>query len=316
MSIPTKTTTLSDAKIKAQFVKPSAPVEEDVYERYAMPDPAKQGKWAKYYAASKEKHTEHDNALLTDDLKGYEEVHARQRKRRVRAAAFCAAALIVISVAFGIYELQRPPDIGAYADEQILLEIPGEWSLVITPRELAEMDCEWINITGAGRGAGGQSKAGVVEAYGPSLATVLAKYGYEQSDFRKVVVECKDDYTVILTQTVLQEDDVYLSIARGKKPLFDEQTPMRIVAPSMDTGQWGYGVVSMRFSLAEAKIDLPASSGSSESQSEMQEEASDALQDAQDIEGESTKDESSAAFASSTSTDDDLSFGQKHMGEE
>ncbi len=182
-------------------------------------------------------------------LNPYDPATRGARMRRNAPAIVCAViGLLLALVVSGLiaYELLRGPDIEAYADAAIEIEGLTEESFTITPAELASLDCVHYSITGEGSGDNGESKAGTVDAYGPTLDTFLAQYGCEIGDFRRVAVFCKDGYDVYLQGEDL-EGEIILSIALGKDALKETHQPLRVVAVELATGYWAYGVERIQF---------------------------------------------------------------------
>lgn len=178
------------------------------------------------------------------------------RAMRVRRAVLiaCFAALLAV-VAWFAYDEVRPPSIDAYANQTITISGLGEEEFSVSVAELSEMDCQRLRVTGIGRGQNGESKAGTVSAYGPTLETFLAKYGYKPTDFGRIIFTCKEEldsdgnpysYKVTLLDEQLQEQVIF-SIARGKNALEEYSQPMRLVMPEESTGKWAYGVIKIDF---------------------------------------------------------------------
>lgn len=165
---------------------------------------------------------------------------------RQLAAALAVAAALVLAALLCAWNVVRGPNIGAYADEGISIAGLQEEDFTVTPAQLAELKCSQLSVEGQGKGQGGESKAGVVTAYGPTLARFLEAYDCEPSDFARIVVTCSDGYKVTLHGDVL-EQTVLLSIAKGKSPLDEAHRPMRLVIPSEESGKWCYGVASIEF---------------------------------------------------------------------
>lgn len=175
-------------------------------------------------------------------------------------------ALALIFCAFGYaWSVLRAPYIGAYADAEIEITGFSDEPFSVTPAQLAELKCSSLTVDGSGKGQGqdGQSKAGVVEAYGPTLARFLAAYGYEVSDLSRVVVTCSDGYKVTIHGDML-EGVILLSVAQGKAALDDYHQPLRLVMPSEESGKWCYGICRIDFTLADADAvdDEDAEAGS------------------------------------------------------
>lgn len=153
--------------------------------------------------------------------------------------------LILICLTFIIGLTGCKADISAYEDEKILVKGLLEEDFYITPGELAEMEC--MEAVAHGKTA----KAGTVQAYGPTLETLLEAYGKNVNEFYSIKFIAKDGYTVTLGRQTFEECDVILSIARGSEPLYEDQQPLRIVIPEADSGKWTYMVTEIQFTYKE-----------------------------------------------------------------
>lgn len=123
-------------------------------------------------------------------------------------------------------------DISSYKDEKILITGLLEDDFYITPAELAELKC--VNESQTGRTA----KAGTVNAVGPTMDTFLEKYNKKQTDFSKIKFYAKDKYNVYLWNEELQEKTIILSVANGDDPLSDNEKPLRILIPGVESSRW------------------------------------------------------------------------------
>ena len=179
------------------------------------------------------------------------EAQARRAHRNRRVFTAVLAVLILCGVAIGGYRIwdeTRPPNYTAYAQQTITIAGLTDEPFQVSVEELASLDCVRLSATGQGKGFGGKSKAGVVDAYGPTLETFLAVYGDGAlpTDFRRIKFSCKDGYSIILHGENLEYETI-LCVTRGKRPLHDEQQPMRIVIPDEASGKWAYGVERIDF---------------------------------------------------------------------
>ena len=171
----------------------------------------------------------------------------RARKRRWKLPLIVAICVAVVAVAgFFVWQSVRPADISAYAQEEIEMVGIGSEPIMVTVQELADMDCVSMTLSGEGKGENGESKAGIVEANGPTLETFLAQYDLKPTDFGRIGVYCNDGYTTYLNSSAL-ENEVILSIAQGKDPLEEKRRPLRIIVPEGETGSWAYGVTKLEF---------------------------------------------------------------------
>ena len=185
---------------------------------------------------------------MPNPYEGDEVVQTARLKKRLALIIASIVALVLLSVAtLYVYELIRDPDFYSYADEQITLSgLQDDTDITITPSELYKFYCQEITVTGTGMGSYGESKAGTVSAFGPTLKTFLQAFGCEPADFRRIKFTCKDGYDVIIRGETLTYD-IYLSFASGKDALFEVQQPLRIVIPDETSGKWAYGVTRIDF---------------------------------------------------------------------
>jgi hypothetical protein len=189
-----------------------------------------------------------DDALAED----YATWIRNSERRRRRLTLVFALVLLLFVAAFGgfiAYDSFREPDISAYAQTGITVSGLEEADFIITPEELAALPIMEISATGSGKGPNGESRAGTVRTYGPTIEAFLQSRGYTLSDFRRIVFLCKDGYSVVLRPDDLQ-GDVILSIASGKDPLAAYQQPLRIIVPEGATHQWTFGILRIEFWLA------------------------------------------------------------------
>lgn len=172
-----------------------------------------------------------------------------------RFAAAVACVLVVAVVGFFAWDNLRPPDIAAYESQEITIKGLTDAPFTVTVAELAELNCTRLSASGTGGGENGESKAGTVNAYGPTLETFLAQYGHKPYDFGRIIFTCKEEqdsegnnynYNVTLLDDQLQEE-IILSIASGKNALDEYAQPMRLVILEEATGQWAYGVTQIEF---------------------------------------------------------------------
>lgn len=172
--------------------------------------------------------------------------------RQLAVSLLVALALVICAFGYA-WSVLRAPSIGAYADAEIEITGLSDEPFSVTPAQLAELKCSSLTVDGSGKGQGqdGQSKAGIVEAYGPTLARFLAAYGYEVSDLSRVVVTCSDGYKVTIHGDML-EGVILLSVAQGKAALDDYHQPLRLVMPAEESGKWCYGICRIDFTLADA----------------------------------------------------------------
>ena len=187
-------------------------------------------------------------AIDTGEKPSGEKSLRRQGTKR-RALALVVSVFIIALVGaggFALYDYLRPPDFSSYADTGISISGIEEADFIVTPQELSELECVEVSATGQGRGPQGESSVGTVTAYGPTLNTFLAQYGLSQTDFSRIVFECKDGYTVVLARDAL-ESEVILTLSVDKDELAASHQPLRLVIPDESSGQWAYGILRIEF---------------------------------------------------------------------
>jgi hypothetical protein len=167
---------------------------------------------------------------------------------RACVVIFACIAVMVVLVFAGLlaYNAVKPPDVSAYGTSGIAIGGLTSEDFIVTPVELMQLDCTGATATGTGSGQTGETKAGTVKAYGPSLSDFVAQYDCELSDFRRIRVYCKDGYSVILRPELLEGEPI-LSVADGREALSLYQRPLRLVIPGEATGKWAFGILRMEF---------------------------------------------------------------------
>ena len=231
--------------------------EEEVFDPYLMVDPA--DKEARRRQKRLERAAKRGDVRIEGESQEDFERRAASSRRRgrsragaggapTRALAVIVAVLVVALAGGGLYAASEMagPDISDYESVGISISGIEEEDFIVTPAELSELDCVERSVTGTGAGAQGESKAGTVDAYGPTLDTFLAQYGLETTDFTRINFFCKDGYTVTLARDAL-EDEAILSIASGDEALEAYRQPLRLVVPDESSGQWCYGVLRIEF---------------------------------------------------------------------
>lgn len=136
-------------------------------------------------------------------------------------------------------------DISGYSEFPVVITGLSDEELVVTPRELAELRCVSATVTGK------SDKAGTVSPVGPTIETLLEKYGYELSDVDTVRFCASDDYTVTFSQKSLSQFTFILGVANGDDALPESEQPVRLVVDGDDSGRWVRMVVRMEFKLAD-----------------------------------------------------------------
>lgn len=129
-------------------------------------------------------------------------------------------------------------DISAYADDEIVITGIGDKDIVVTPAELAEMDCVKKTLKGTSKG-----KEITVTGVGPTLETVLAAYGVEQSSIEKVIFIAYDGYSKSYdSDFFLVHPDIIMSVSTADEPLYEENQPVRLLIPGTTPDNWVKGV--------------------------------------------------------------------------
>lgn len=225
----------------------------------------------------------------------YEEPRAFGNKQLV--VALCIALALLVAAGAYAWSIVRTPDISAYADQEIAISGLMNEDFTVTPAELAQLKCAQLTVDGQGKGQGqdGESKAGTVTAYGPTLARFLEGYGYEPGDFSRIVFTCSDGYKVTLLGDAL-DGTIVLSIAQGKKALDEHHQPLRLVVPEEESGKWCYGVTSIRFELASSEDGNSADQGVFAVEESQLGEAAAGVSESGDAEGSASGSGSGVSF--------------------
>lgn len=77
-----------------------------------------------------------------------------------------------------------------------------------------------------------------VKITGALLNTLLADYGYKQTDFKTIRFYGNDGYAIALDSNVLQNDDIIIGYYDGGKPIDAENGPFRSVVPGERAMYW------------------------------------------------------------------------------
>ena len=104
--------------------------------------------------------------------------------------------------------------------------------MVVTIKDLKAMDCVTKTTEST------SDKIGRVRATGPTLDTVLQKYGMSQAEVKRIRIYGRDDYDVKLGSDVLETEDIILAFGMGGEPLTAEDAPVRIIIPESDSAYW------------------------------------------------------------------------------
>ncbi|MDR3278177.1 MAG: hypothetical protein LBT12_05330, partial [Oscillospiraceae bacterium] len=99
--------------------------------------------------------------------------------------------------------------------------------------------------------AGATEKAGTVSGIGPLLDTFLAQYGRKQTDFELIRFIASDAYRITLHEKTLTGSELILILANGKKPLPQNERPLRLLIPGAESSQWIYAIERIEFELLE-----------------------------------------------------------------
>lgn len=151
----------------------------------------------------------------------------RTLKKSILLAVVLIMAMTVLS-GCGIDEI----DISGYSEKEIVLAGLTDKEEVVTIAELKELDCVTKKTHST------SDKIGEVRATGPTLDTVLEKYGVSQTDFSRIEIYGDDGYDIALSQDVIAENDIILAFGIDGEPLDEECIPCRIIIPESDSAYW------------------------------------------------------------------------------
>lgn len=151
-----------------------------------------------------------------------------RKNMRTILAALCLGALCLCAGGCGTDDI----DISGYQDQKIVLSGLQEEDAELSIAELKAMECVTKKTEST------SDKIGKVRATGPTLETVLAPYGFSQTDFDHVKIYAKDDYDVKLNHRVLEENDIILAFGIDGEPLDSESAPVRVIIPESDSAYW------------------------------------------------------------------------------
>ena len=136
-------------------------------------------------------------------------------------------------------------DISEYADEEIVITGIAEEDIIVTPADLAEMDCVKKTVKGLSKGT-----EITVTGIGPTLETVLAEYDIEQSSVKQVIFIAYDGYSKSYdSDFFLVHPDIILSVSTADEPLYDENQPVRLLIPDTTADNWVKGVKKIQIIL-------------------------------------------------------------------
>ena len=146
---------------------------------------------------------------------------------------FMAALALILSLSFFLVSCGTDDiDISQYGDRMVTISGAAEEEVTLTIADLKAMDC----ITRSAEST--SDKIGRVKATGPTLETVLSRYGIHQKDLKHIRIYATDGYDVKIGSEVLAEDTVILAFGIDGEPLDSESAPLRIVIPGSDSAYW------------------------------------------------------------------------------
>ena len=125
-------------------------------------------------------------------------------------------------------------DLSVYKDTEITISGLQETDFTITVEDLTALDM--VSRKTSAKRANGETVS--ITAEGPLLDIFLAAYGYKQTDFTRIRFIASDNYSIALTQNVLQNREVILAVADGGSPLKEEDQPVRVVVPGERAMYW------------------------------------------------------------------------------
>lgn len=154
--------------------------------------------------------------------------------------------ILILCLTFCACGAKVKADISGYEKEQIKIIGLIDEEISITVGELADMECIKEKVTTQSRG-----KEITVTAIGPTLKTIVDKYGYDIDDINNLTVVAKDGYTMNFdSDFFVLHPKMIFSLCDGKKPLYEDEQPVRLVIPGVMAEQWVKGIDTIYFELS------------------------------------------------------------------
>jgi hypothetical protein len=181
---------------------------------------------------------------------GTHEAKSKGRGRKLTTLIAAVVIVVVVCVAgYFIWDTVREPDIAEYSDVAVqvvgLTDASGNAvdGATLTAAEIYSLDCERISATNTSDKAGqGSSVEKTAYGFGATMEAWLAQYGHTLTDYKRIIVHCKDGYETAILPGDTLTGEVYISIAKGKDALPEDMQPMRLIMPEMPPSQWVYGI--------------------------------------------------------------------------
>lgn len=160
------------------------------------------------------------------------------------------AVIYVVMISITVLSLlgcgaEMNADVSSYGDDKVVFYgLPGG-EVTLTVSQLADMKCTNKTVTT-------QSRKGeiTVEVSGPSLKEIMKRGNCEITDIESMKVCAKDGYTAVFDSDFLAlHDEMIFSLANGKEPLQEDETPVRLVIPGAPADRWVKGIVEIEFEI-------------------------------------------------------------------
>lgn len=160
--------------------------------------------------------------------------------------AVAALLILILCLTFCGCGAKVKADISEYEKEQIKIIGIADEEIAIAVGELADMKCVKEKVTTQSRG-----KEISTTAVGPTLETVLNEYGYDIENVKNITVVAKDGYTMNFdSDFFVLHPDMIFALCDGKKPLYEDEQPVRLVIPGVMAEQWVKGIDTIYFELS------------------------------------------------------------------
>lgn len=172
----------------------------------------------------------------------------RRKKHLLTGCAVAVAAVVVIGgrLLFGSSILTA--DISTYQDVAITIEGLTEEPFEVTPKDLSKMRMETIHVDVHEEELGPDDVKELGKAIGPTVETFLSEYGFSLDEVRSMKVYAENETSTAYVHT-LEDSEVILSVANGRRPLGEKEAPLRIAVDTDDAGEWSGWIRRIVFTL-------------------------------------------------------------------
>ncbi len=160
-----------------------------------------------------------------------------------KPVAVCVILLLNLLVFAGCQSELDAKNISAYAEEQITISGLLDEDFTITVNDLAAL--ETVSRKTSAKRANGETVS--INAVGPLLDTLLAQYGYSQTDFSRIRFTASDKYSIVFSENILQNREIVLAVADGSSALSADDLPVRVVVPGERAMYWVRKLSSISF---------------------------------------------------------------------